>query len=81
LVGFAVTDGVRAAIIRVPRRAWTPAVDAACGWRDGADIAVARLLGLTGWPTRMRVIVRRAEAVRRRTSCAAGTVGRSVALA
>jgi hypothetical protein len=54
-VGFAVTDGVRAAIIRVPRWAWSRAVDAAGGWRDGADIAVAGLLDLTGWATRMRV--------------------------
>ena len=34
-------------------------IDAAGGWRDGADIAAAGLLDLADWPTRMRVIVRR----------------------
>jgi hypothetical protein len=59
-VGFAVTDNVRAAITRVPRRAWTPAVDAAGGLRDGAEVVdVTGMLDLTGWPDPMRVIVRR----------------------
>jgi Transposase DDE domain group 1 len=59
-VGFAVTDDVRAAITRVPRWAWTPAVDAAGGLRDGAEVVdVTGMLDLTGWPDPMRVIVRR----------------------
>ena len=59
-VGFAVTDDVRAAITRVPRWTWTPAVDAAGGWRDGAEVTeVTGLLDLAGWPAAMRVIVRR----------------------
>ena len=59
-VGFSITDEIRAAISQIPRWAWTPAVDAAGGWRDGADVAEATgLLGLAGWPEAMRVIVRR----------------------
>jgi Transposase DDE domain group 1 len=59
-VGFAVTDDVRAAIARVPRWAWTPAVDAAGGWRDGAEVAdVTGLLDRSGWPAQMRVLIRR----------------------
>jgi hypothetical protein len=59
-VGFAVTDDVRAAISRVPRWAWTPAVDAAGGWRDGAEVVdLTGLLDVTGWPQQMRVLVRR----------------------
>lgn len=59
-VGFAVTDDIRAAITQIPRWAWTPAVDGAGGWRDGADVAeVTGLLDLAGWPQAMRVIIRR----------------------
>jgi hypothetical protein len=59
-VGFAVTDDLRATITRVPRWAWTPAVDAAGGWRDGAEVVdVTGMLDLAGWPQAMRVIVRR----------------------
>jgi Transposase DDE domain group 1 len=59
-VGFAVTDDVRATIARVPRWAWTPAVDAAGGWRDGAEVVdITGMLDRAGWPQAMRVIVRR----------------------
>jgi hypothetical protein len=55
-----ITDDVRAAITKVPAWARTPAVDAAGGLRDGAQVAeVTGLLELTGWPQAMRVIVRR----------------------
>ena len=62
-VGFTMTAGVQDAILRLPEAAWTPAVDADGGARDGAD--VAELTGLLpdpakhGWPEGMRVIVRR----------------------
>jgi hypothetical protein len=62
-VGFTMTDQVQAAILALPARAWTPAVDADGSTRDGAD--VAELTGLlpdlatAGWPAGMRVIVRR----------------------
>jgi hypothetical protein len=59
-VGFAVTDDIRTAITKLPRWAWTPAVDAAGGWRDGAEVAeVTGLLDLAGWPKQMRVLLRR----------------------
>ena len=38
-VGWAVTDRERAAIGRLPARAWTPALDAEGGHRDGAHVA------------------------------------------
>lgn len=62
-VGFAVTEQVRQAIAMVPRKTWTPAIDATGDPRDGGD--VAELTGLlptrllAGWPPGMRVIVRR----------------------
>ncbi len=61
-VGFAVTEGVRAAIRRLPARAWTPAVDADGEVRDGGDVAeLTGLLdlSLSRYPEGTRVIVRR----------------------
>ena len=59
-IGFPVTEAVRTAISRSPRRAWTPAIDAAGDPRDGADVVeITGLLTLTGWPEDMRVLVRR----------------------
>ncbi|WP_407940231.1 transposase [Nocardioides acrostichi] len=62
-MGFAVTQSLRGAIDRVPKRIWTPALDADGGVREDGD--VAELTGLIDkdvlakWPTGMRVIVRR----------------------
>jgi hypothetical protein len=62
-VGFPMTEVVQAAILALPARAWTPAVEADGTVRVGAD--VAELTGLlpdlaaAGWPQGMRVIVRR----------------------
>jgi hypothetical protein len=62
-VGFTMTEQVQAAILTLPAWAWTPAVEADGSPRDGAD--VAELTGLlpdlaaAGWPSGMRVIVRR----------------------
>ncbi|MCW2690774.1 MAG: family transposase [Mycobacterium sp.] len=59
-VGFAVTDKVGQAIIMVPDKVWTPALDADGGVRAGGDIAgITDLLDLTSWPAGMRIIVRR----------------------
>ena len=59
-VGFAATEQVRAAIRRVPARAWTPAIDTAGDLREGGDVAeLTGLLDLTGYPEGTRVIVRR----------------------
>jgi hypothetical protein len=62
-VGFSMTDKVQEAILALPECAWTPAVDADGSVREGAD--VAEVTGLlpdlvcAGWPSGMRVIVRR----------------------
>jgi hypothetical protein len=62
-VGFTMTAAVQDAILALPAWAWTPAVEADGARREGAD--VAELTGLlpdpaaVGWPTGMRVIVRR----------------------
>jgi len=62
-VGFAITEPLREAIQLVPKKVWTPAMDADGDLREGGD--VAELTGLIDpkvlakWPTGMRVIVRR----------------------
>ena len=62
-VGFTMTEQVQAALLTLPEAAWTPAVDADGELRTGAE--VAELTGLlpdlvcAGWPSGMRVIVRR----------------------
>jgi hypothetical protein len=62
-VGWAVTDRERAAIRRLPERAWTPAIDAEGRHRDGA--AVAELTGmlpagtLADYPPGTRILIRR----------------------
>ena len=62
-VGFAITEQLREAIKLVPKKIWTPALDADGGLREGGD--VAELTGLISkevlakWPVGMRVIVRR----------------------
>jgi hypothetical protein len=60
-VGFpAKNAAVTSAIARLPARAWTPAVAADGEVREHADVAeITGLLDLPGWPTGMRVIVRR----------------------
>ncbi|GAA5117424.1 IS1380-like element ISMsm3 family transposase [Haloechinothrix salitolerans] len=59
-IGFRVTEALRTAIAGVPRRGWTPAIDTDGYPREGADVAeITGMLTLTGWPTGMRVIVRR----------------------
>lgn len=59
-VGFAITEKIRDAIKLVPSKVWTPATDAAGGVREGGDVVeLTGLLDLSGWPTEMRVIVRR----------------------
>ena len=62
-VGFTMTAAVQAAILSLPKVAWTPAIEADGSLRDGADVAelTGHLPDLTaaGWPAGMRVIVRR----------------------
>ena len=59
-VGFAITEKIRDAIDLVPKKTWTPALDADGGVREGGGVAeLTGLLDLTKWPSGMRVIVRR----------------------
>ena len=59
-VGFPTNEHVRAAIRRLPARAWSPAIDADGQLRDGGDVAeLTGLLDLTRYPPGTRVIVRR----------------------
>jgi hypothetical protein len=59
-IGWALGAAERAAITALPATAWSAALDADGDIRDGAQVAeMAGLLNLTGWPERMRVIVRR----------------------
>lgn len=64
-VGFTMTAAVQAAILALPKRAWTPAVQVDGSLREGADVAelTGLLSGLTerGWPEGMRIIVRREQ--------------------
>jgi hypothetical protein len=59
-LGWSVSQAERAAITALPTSAWSPAIDADGGVRNGAQVAeLTGLLTLAGWPTGMRVIVRR----------------------
>ncbi len=59
-VGFALTEALRQAIMLVPEKVWTPALDVDGGVRTGGDVAeLTGPLNLSTWPDRMRVIVRR----------------------
>jgi hypothetical protein len=58
-VGMTITDALHTAVLKIPASAWTPAVEPGGEIRDGA--CVAELAGdvLDGWPTGMRLIVRK----------------------
>lgn len=59
-VGFTSTGNVRDAIAKLPTKVWTAAVDADGEVREGGDVAeITALMDLSGWPTGMRLIVRR----------------------
>ncbi|MFF0879799.1 IS1380 family transposase [Micromonospora aurantiaca (nom. illeg.)] len=59
-LGWSIGEAERAAIDALPTAAWSPALAADGGIRDGAQVAeLTGLLTLAGWPPGMRVIVRR----------------------
>ncbi len=59
-MGFTLPAGADELYRKIPERVWTPAYSADGDLRDGADVAeFTSLLKLEGWPTGMRVIVRR----------------------
>ena len=58
--GFTITEDIAAAILAVPKKAWTPAYDADGQVRPGAWVAeITGMLDLAAWPRGMRVIVRK----------------------
>ncbi|WP_089106422.1 IS1380 family transposase [Streptomyces hyaluromycini] len=58
-VGMTITDAVHHAVLQVPASAWTPAVEPDGQVRDGAWVAELAGDVLKGWPTGMRLIVRK----------------------
>jgi hypothetical protein len=58
-VGMTITEAVHAAVLRVPAPAWTPAVEPDGEVREGAWVAELAGDVLTGWPSGMRLIVRK----------------------
>ncbi|QDN75786.1 IS1380 family transposase [Streptomyces sp. S1A1-7] len=58
-VGMTITDAVHHAVLQIPETAWTPAVETDGQSRDGAWVAELAGDVLKGWPTGMRLIVRK----------------------
>jgi hypothetical protein len=58
-VGMVITDTIHQHVLKVPASAWTPAVEADGEIRDGAWVAELTGNILDGWPTGMRLIVRK----------------------
>jgi hypothetical protein len=60
-VGFDLDSRVQTAILDLPETAWSPAIDADGGDRDGAQVAELATLDLAagGWPAGTRAICRR----------------------
>jgi hypothetical protein len=60
-VGMTITDAIHQAVLKIPESAWTPAVEPDGEIRDGAWVAEidAGSDCLTGWPTGIRLIVRK----------------------
>ncbi|TDU80654.1 DDE family transposase [Streptomyces sp. KS 21] len=59
-VGMTITDAIHQAVLKIPKRAWTPAYDAGATERPGARVAeITDVPDLTTWPKGMRLIVRK----------------------
>ncbi|GAX58643.1 IS1380 family transposase [Streptomyces olivochromogenes] len=59
-VGMTSTDAIHQAVLKIPKRAWTPAYDASGVQRPGAWIAeITGMPDLSTWPKGMRLIVRK----------------------
>ncbi|MBB5940329.1 hypothetical protein FHS42_007427 [Streptomyces zagrosensis] len=59
-VGMTITDAIHQAVLKIPKKAWTPAYDAGGTERPGAWVAeITEMPDLSTWPTGMRLIVRR----------------------
>ncbi|MFE9898963.1 transposase, partial [Streptomyces sp. NPDC005529] len=58
-VGMTITDAIHQAVLKVPASAWTPAVEPGGEIREGAWSAELDGDVLKGWPTGMRLVVRK----------------------
>ncbi|MET8138641.1 IS1380 family transposase [Streptomyces sp. NPDC005251] len=58
-VGMTITDAIHQAVLKVPVSAWTPAVEPGGEIREGAWTAELDGDVLKGWPTGMRLVVRK----------------------
>jgi hypothetical protein len=59
-VGFSLPTDFEHVLAKIPKQVWTPAYDGDGEPRDGAWVAEATgLLGLSGWPAGIRVIIRK----------------------
>lgn len=58
-VGLDLHDGVREAILSLPKDAWRPAITQDSEERDGADVAELVAHAVAGWPAGTRAICRR----------------------
>src|SRR5882757_8393213 len=59
-VGMTITDAIHQAVLKIPKKAWTPAYDAGGTERPGAWVAeITAMPDLSTWPTGMRLIVRK----------------------
>ncbi|MFJ8159136.1 IS1380 family transposase [Streptomyces sp. NPDC094468] len=58
-VGMVITEAVHQHVLKIPGPAWTPAVEADGQVRDGAWVAELTGKLLDGWPSGMRLIVRK----------------------
>jgi hypothetical protein len=59
-VGMTITDAIHQAVLKIPKKAWTPAYDAGGTERPGAWVAeITDMPDLSTWPRGMRLIVRK----------------------
>ncbi|MGX1887901.1 IS1380 family transposase, partial [Streptomyces sp. NPDC055287] len=59
-VGMTITDTIHQAVLKIPKKAWTPAYDAGGTERPGAWVAeITDIPDLSTWPKGMRLIVRK----------------------
>lgn len=58
-VGMVITDTIHQHVLKIPRTAWTPAVETDGEIRDGAWVAELTGEVLEGWPKGIRLVVRK----------------------
>ncbi|AUA17290.1 hypothetical protein CFP59_09484 [Streptomyces malaysiensis subsp. malaysiensis] len=59
-LGMTITDAIHQAVLKILKKAWTPAYDAGGTERPGAWVAeITDMPDLTTWPKGMRLIVRK----------------------